>query len=681
MPPNSLFMSIPLATDFDCYVGVKLREKIITMQQSILFEDDENNHSWFRDAIEFMGVSDKLPAWPDAFGAELRFCIKNKPPVPIKTLSLFSGGGGLDIGFSDAGFKIVECVEIEEKFAETLRKNSATGKKLQNTKITCIDIRSYEPSFKNIDFIIGGPPCQTFSAAGARAAGVTGLDDQRGTLFEEYVRLVKQLNPKGFLFENVYRIVGAQGGNPWKLIQKAFQDAGYKLHWRIIDAADYGVPQHRERLIIVGVKDGEFLFPYPTHGPDSQDNRPYYSAGKAVTGIDTSKCKIGINGRHGHLLDSIPTGLNYSFYTEKLGHPNPVFGWRSKFSDYLYKADPETPVRTIKAQGGQYTGPFSWHNRPFNFEELKRLQTFPDDYKIVGNRQSSIVQLGNSVPPQVARILALSTSEQMFNTDFPFNIKYMPPHLTLGFRKRKSRLTKIYAKKAGEAIASQTKSGMFKDKSNPLRQGKVMRYLIKGIELSDKNIKNSIAFNFEFTTTRKVWRFILTEKNVIPEKQYSINIRLSKTQSSILNTNKIELLSMSDNVTTLSALWKFLEKTIKDISHKDDLIQLFGYYQYHQKNEFNLSFHNKALKNIGCWKMAKSITDGLTSGTPLHIDEISAIFQLNKVEFSTSVKKLKSVGYEIRNHNTNPQIDNDCYLIPYPFPTLNERSLQRLTRL
>jgi DNA (cytosine-5)-methyltransferase 1 len=118
----------------------------------------------------------------------------------------------------------------------------------------------YAPTEQDIDFIIGGPPCQTFSAAGARASGVNGMDDRRGTLFQEYVRILNQVRPKAFLFENVYRIVGAQGGEPWLLIQEAFKGAGYKLHWRILDAADYGVPQHRVRLIIVGIR-GDCEFP------------------------------------------------------------------------------------------------------------------------------------------------------------------------------------------------------------------------------------------------------------------------------------------------------------------------------------------------------------------------------------------------------------------------------------
>lgn len=649
-----------------------------SMKQSDLFIEHENDHSWFCDALNTLEVSDQAPGWPDAFGEKLRSSLKNKS---IKTLSLFSGGGGLDIAFSDAGFDIVECVEIEDRFVKTLEKNTQKNGKLKNTKVTCVDIRTYTPKFKSVDFIIGGPPCQTFSAAGARAAGVKGLDDQRGTLFEEYVRLVKKLKPKGFLFENVYRIVGAQGGEPWKQIQEAFQNAGYKLYWRIVDAADYGVPQHRERLIIVGIKEGEFLFPYPTHGPDSLDNRSFYSAEQAVKGIDTSACKIGINGRHGHLLNAIPPGLNYSFYTEKLGHPKPIFGWRSKFSDYLYKADPKTPVRTIKAQGGQYTGPFSWHNRPFSLEELKRLQTFPDSYEIIGNQQIAIMQLGNSVPPQLGRILAISVLSQLFNVVLPFKMQYMPQSLMLGFRKRKSGLTKIYAQKAKDAITLQTKNGDFEIKTSNPSNGKEKQYLVKGIELRSEREKGGIAFDMDFITNSEAWSFTLYDSGSTQREQYSIDIRLSKTHSSILDTKHIRLLSYSHQPGSLVALWKYLEKTLKSIAHKDDLIQLFGYYQYRQKCNFEFSFINKELNDSTYWRIVKNITEGLAIGTPLHLSEISDVFQLNQADFIKSVKRLKTVGYEIRNHNTNSQLKKDCYLIPYQFPTLNERSLQRRTNL
>ena len=202
-----------------------------------------------------------------------------------------------------------------------------------------------------VDFIIGGPPCQTFSAAGRRANGVSGTMDTRGVLFREYARLLNILSPKGFLFENVYGIIGAQGGRAWQEIREAFSNLGYRLYYRILDAADYGVPQHRERLIIVGLKEGIFKFPRPTHGPDSLDKTQHYTAAIAIKDVISRESDISnkLTGRYAKLLEDIPPGLNYSFYTEEMGHPNPIFAWRSKFSDFLYKADPDMPVRTIES--------------------------------------------------------------------------------------------------------------------------------------------------------------------------------------------------------------------------------------------------------------------------------------------------------------------------------------------
>ena len=362
---------------------------------------------------------------PDQFGSAIASWGGKNILTPIKTLSLFSGVGGLDIAFHDAGFRINCALEIDERFATTLQSNTVAGGYLDGTEILCQDIRQFQPSqSEKIDFIIGGPPCQSFSAAGRRAAGVQGTQDQRGSLFEEYARILKILKPRGFLFENVYGITGAEGGRAWLSIQKAFRDAGYFLSFRILDAADYGVPQHRERMFIVGTRDEIFQFPAPTHGPDSLDDIPQICAERAIFGAGvTDQERIAkIKGRFGHLLEQIPSGLNYSFFTEKMGHPNPIFGWRSKFSDFLYKADPDVPIRTLKAQGGQYTGPFHWDNRPFSIQELKRLQTIPDKYIINGSRQVAIHQIGNSVAPQLARILALSILEQIFKIVLPSKI-------------------------------------------------------------------------------------------------------------------------------------------------------------------------------------------------------------------------------------------------------------------
>ena len=657
------------------------------MQQTALFNSDSTKEplNWFADILETFGINQD-PGWPDKFGFHFHNFIKNNTDhSPIRTLSLFSGGGGLDIAFHEMGFEIIECVEIEKRFTETLIENSKPGKLLEGSKITCVDIREYVSELNNIDLIIGGPPCQTFSAAGTRAAGVNGTDDKRGVLFEEYVRLLKQLRPKAFLFENVYRIVGAQGGKPWKDIQKAFKSAGYTLHWRILDAADYGVPQHRERLFIVGIKDGEFLFPVPTHGPDSIDNREYYTAGRAVKNLDVSLCKTGLTGRHGYLLNDIPPGLNYSFYTEKLGHPYPVFGWRSKFSDYLYKADPERPVRTIKAQGGQYTGPFSWDNRVFTIEELKRLQTFPDNYAVSGNRQIAIMQLGNSVPPQIGRILALAVLNQIFNLTLSFEINYLSKNIELGFRKRKSSLTKIYKQKANEQINKLQQLGKLIDvKKDAAAAGNISLYYTNNFRFLEEEESDSLLIHYYFSFDANNWRIEGSPIKEIPEnrnEKFSIEIDLHTSHQNVLGTKSIELISYSKDPIMLSALWKFFERKIQDLIHKDDLIQLFGYYQYKQQSTFKFKTKSNDMKTDPFWIVTKNITEGIGINRQESYKILADLYDVSEKDFIHSIKTLKNLGYEIRNNNTNSQIKDDEFLIPYMFPTLNWRSLQRLTQL
>ena len=177
--------------------------------------------SWFATAIEQLDF-DEDGGWPDRFGRKLRNLVKTNRIAPTRVLGLFSGAGGLDIGFHDAGFEVIECNELEADFSRTLSANAKPGHRLEGTSVVCGDIAEYKPTVKSIDFVIGGPPCQTFSAAGARAAGVNGTDDKRGNLFLEYARILETVRPKGFLFENVYRIVGAQNGKPWAQIQKTF---------------------------------------------------------------------------------------------------------------------------------------------------------------------------------------------------------------------------------------------------------------------------------------------------------------------------------------------------------------------------------------------------------------------------------------------------------------------------
>ena len=645
--------------------------------QATLFDDKRNDY--LADLTAKLEVATEEPGWPDAFGKKLReWFLQNSQEQPV-TLSLFSGAGGLDIGFHDAGFRVVEMVELEKQFAETLELNSHDGGHLGPALVNCLDIRNFQPSQTlTVDFIVGGPPCQSFSAAGRRAAGVTGINDSRGTLFEEYVRLLKQLKPQGFLFENVYGITGANQGKAWQDIQQGFSDAGYLISSRILDTADYGVPQHRERMFIVGSREKNFSFPRPTHGPDSASAREFYSAGLAVNGTPGDLPAVGINGRYGPLLNEVPPGLNYSFFTEKLGHPQPVFAWRSKFSDFLYKADPEVPVRTIKAQGGQYTGPFHWANRPFSTNELKRLQTFPDTYAISGGRQSVIHQIGNSVPPQVARCLALAILDQLFETHIPAQLDYLKADEQLGFRSRKRLLTKVYREKASAALAKSASKGI---SSAPLKIKK--RRITRILNASDfswsppTSGKPESDHRYSCTVKPLSSEWVFSVDQDMPEPRFNCEINLQRAASSNtwnLPVDSIRLVVSTSNSYGLTAVWKCLEEQLAQLRIRADLVQLIGYFQYTPEIKCNWSQKTKSRSKVA--SLLQAVTNGLGVRRTIPEQELAMEWGIDIHSIPFACDTLRRLGFEVRNRNTNPEISAGQYLIPYPFPTLTPKSVQ-----
>ncbi len=630
-----------------------------------------DSNTWWNEICNKLSIS-KVSGWPDQFGAALTQWSSERN-ISIKTLSLFSGGGGLDIGFADVGFEIIEQVEIDARFAQTLENNKA----LHHAKVNCIDIRAYNPPENLVvDMIIGGPPCQTFSAAGRRSAGVKGTTDPRGTLFQEYVRILNKLRPKAFLFENVAGILGAEKGEAWKAIIEAFKEVGYTIHWKLLDAADFGVPQHRERVFIVGVRDaGNFRFPKPTHGPDAKSE--YYTARQATDNVELHENvkKLSIKGRWSHLLPDIPPGLNYSYFTSEMGYPKPIFAWRSKFSDFLYKADPETPVRTIKAQGGQYTGPFSWENRHFDVTELKRLQTFPDNYVLDGKRNVQIHQIGNSVPPQIGRVLALAVLDQIFGIVPPTAISYLEENEELNFRKRKRELTKHYANKAAQAINN---LNLEKDHRVYVPEPKVL-YLDKNLSIGKENSQNSlrgeIDYSFEYDQLKINIVFEKTEK----DDQLILNISKNELVKSDLATpfSNIQIISNGNSINHFSFLWKVLEEYLFSNYGVDDLVQFSGYYQYIPKIKASLCCSIKK----PLWDVVSKIVSGDFVNVQMNINSMSKHYEVEEKTLLEILKELKLFGYEIRNHNTNPQIPKDEYLIPYIFPSMNNRSLQRFKDL
>lgn len=635
-------------------------------------DDDDVRRTCSMDYIcKAIGCRHGVPGWPDEFGNALRVFFYSNTTRRVRTLSLFSGAGGLDIGFSDAGFDIIGSVEIEKKFCATLELNSGTGKRFSHSHVNCIDIREFSGAgLGDVDFVIGGPPCQTFSAAGRRANGVLGTTDARGVLFREYVRLLGELKPKGFLFENVYGITGAQGGQAWREIKESFANAGYKIFARILDAADYGVPQHRERLFIVGLRDGEYKFPRPTHGPDSLNLTPFYNAGTAISGLQLSdeERKPGLGGRFGCLLNDIPPGLNYSFYTKEMGHPNPVFAWRSKFSDFLYKADPDAPVRTIKAQGGAYTGPLHWENRFFSYSEYKRLQTFPDDYVISGGKQIAVKQIGNSVPPQLARMLALSIQDQVFGVTFPFNLTYLNLDDKLSFRGRKQGVMERYRQKAKREISE----------------------LPKKVELAAKDFETNFfcriseKFRFDkceptegaFAVSVKCGKYLVVSVDDLATRDRRTERILIEICPNNLSWNlpfeKMVLKSSSRKDISFTVAWKALEYVLATNGAKADLVQLNGYYQYTPE----LSCKCKILPNFVYSQIVSGIVSGENIRRMISEEDLARSWGVRIDEVVTVAMVLRGLGYEVRNHNTNPQIKKGQWLIPYAFPTLNHKSVQ-----
>jgi len=584
-------------------------------------------------------------------------------------------------------------IELDSRYVETLTMNAQKDRHFEGAKPLCIDIKDYcPPDNLAIDFIIGGPPCQTFSAAGRRASGVSGLDDPRGQLFQEYARILHQLQPKGFLFENVYGITGAQGGKAWREILQTFAAEGYTISSRLLDAADYGVPQHRERLIVVGLRDQHFAFPRPTHGPDSSDLRPYYTAGLAIQGAGGEKSEP-IGGRYGHLLNDIPPGLNYSFYTEEMGHPHPHFAWRSKFSDLLYKADPDMPIRTLKAQGGQYTGPFHWENRPFSINELKRLQTFPDDYLLAGGRLAAIEQISNSVPPQFGRMLALAVLDQAFDISLPFTLGYLAPQEELSFRQRKTQLTRLYREKAAKAIASLYPSVRPEESSKSL--------LDDGVSVRDKDCKNlmthSAYLGADFAWYVKgdsdqvhPWnvKLSITESEQYLEFQIA-SIASTMTHSSIIvdvfPTNSwnipvevVRLIVQEPSLFLLTAAWKAFDYYIAKKNIKADLVQLNGYYQYTPRiciKPRELEY-TEATEPPYQWQTVKHVLEGIGVRQTMALEKLAALWHLALDDTIDSLIMLRALGYEVRSHYTNNQIPDGHVLIPYAFPTFTPKSVQ-----
>ncbi len=381
---------------------------------------------------------------------------------------LFAGAGGLTVGFRDAGFKSVFFNEIEPELAETYRHNFSDAEPficpIEN--LTAKQITKATTLLKGeLDIMVGGPPCQGFSIN----APLRSATDPRNRLFHHYVRLVLEgLRPKFIVLENVPGMVSFNGGGTPEAIKKSFEKAGYKVVYGILNAAHYGVPQERWRLVFIGTRlpDVELSLPQPTH---YSLQRPNFSGGRKFTlahAIRSSSQQTLFDQKLlppttiGEAIDDLPKiysggGNQEMKYTrapktayqksmrrestvlynhqcsgmsptnqERLQHIKPGGSWRdipydllpaglkrARRSDHTKRygrMDPKKPSGTIMTKCDPHWGTFFHYNqdRIISVREAARLHSFPDKFQFTGSMGSQYKQVGNAVPPLLARAIA-----------------------------------------------------------------------------------------------------------------------------------------------------------------------------------------------------------------------------------------------------------------------------------
>ncbi len=355
----------------------------------------------------------------------------------MRVIDLFAGCGGLSLGFIQAGYDVNQAVEFDSVIANTYQLNHPEVNMIIDD-IKNIDISGTFEGV-NADIIIGGPPCQGFSMAGARIRHGF-IDDPRNYLFKHYFNVVKEVMPKVFIMENVKGIATMQGGKIFKEIQRIFQDTEvlgnepYHIYHRVINAADFGVPQRRERMIILGtlIEDTDIealwkktrediLREIPTYFDsvtvrDAIGNLPVTSSDGIIQNpvpeteyekylsCDAKTITNHTRSQHSKVavdrMKQIKNGENYTVLNEQINSVHSgSYGrlcWDEQASTITTRFD--TPA------GGRFIHPDE--DRTLTPREAARIQSFPDSYVFYGDKRSISRQIGNAVPPKVSYFLA-----------------------------------------------------------------------------------------------------------------------------------------------------------------------------------------------------------------------------------------------------------------------------------
>lgn len=323
----------------------------------------------------------------------------------MNVVTLFSGCGGLDLSFHQLGFNILWANDFDEKACQTYALNIGDH-------VVCEDITKVDVStIPDADLVLGGFPCQDFSMIWKRE----GIETERGNLYKNFVNVVAEKQPKMFIAENVKGLLTANKGKAIETIIADFSTTGkhgYEVKAHLVNFADYGAPQLRERVLLIGVRkdlNKNFVMPQATHTPDN-----YLSAGEALKGVG----KVPYNNEHQNIqprtiekLKLIPEGGNFSDIPKDNEHY--VKGMISHVYRRLHRDKPSTTI--IAAGGGGTWGYHYSEPRPLTNRERARLFGYPDDFKFIGSITEVRRQIGNSVPPQGMYPIAKGVKE--FLTD------------------------------------------------------------------------------------------------------------------------------------------------------------------------------------------------------------------------------------------------------------------------
>lgn len=322
----------------------------------------------------------------------------------MNVVSLFCGCGGLDLGLKKAGHNIIWANDFDEDSIITYKKNIAE----KNEVVVCKSITDVlSKDIPDCDLVIGGFPCQGFSVANPYRHE----KDRRNFLYEELLRVVKDKKPKYFLGENVQGITNLGGyetvedkknkiGKVFKMILNDFKKIGYNVEWKILNAADYGIPQLRKRMVMIGIRndiDTKFEFPKITHYSKEKNNQLSLSLKNNLKYYKTV----------GEAIGDLPIE-----YSEKIPNHQGT-KHKVKINGYLGNrhTDPQKPSPTIVGRGGGTGGPVILphpsQKRRMTVREVARIQTFPDNFIFYGSNSSQYRQIGNAVPVDLGYILGI----------------------------------------------------------------------------------------------------------------------------------------------------------------------------------------------------------------------------------------------------------------------------------